>query len=431
MADTQQRQSAIRNPKPVLSTVEGSEIGYYFCTYFDRNYLTRGLALYNSLRQHCKRPFVLWILCFDGETYDILARLDLPGVRLISQQEFEAGDEELLRAKANRSRIEYYWTCTPSLPLYVLRRNPEVDIITYLDADLYFYSDPQPIFDELGDGSILIHEHRYAPEYAHLADTSGIYNVGWMSFRRNDNGLSCLHWWRERCLEWCYAHVEDGKFGDQKYLDDWPERFPGVVVLQDKGAGLAPWNIIQYRLEQINSRIVIDGQPLIFFHFHGFRCVHERVVKPAGYIYRLPSLAVPHLFLPYAAELLNLSRQVGFPFPDAGRALQARDLSSGLLEQRLLLIRPVLLSQWLWYLAGWRRRNRDRVESGFSAYQRGELRVMRHQFLQAILWNPLVLRNLGIVSLLLESLVGSSAMARYRAWRQPDHGAVANRPESK
>ena len=85
---------------------------YDFCTYFDRNYLTRGLALYESLREQCRRPFTLWTLCFDDESYGILDRLALKGMRLIPLADFEAGDTELAAARDNRSAVEYYWTCS-------------------------------------------------------------------------------------------------------------------------------------------------------------------------------------------------------------------------------------------------------------------------------------------------------------------------------
>ena len=46
----------------------------------------------------------------------------------------------------------------------LLANHPEIDVLTYLDADLYFYSSPEPIFSEFQGASVLIHEHRYSPE---------------------------------------------------------------------------------------------------------------------------------------------------------------------------------------------------------------------------------------------------------------------------
>jgi hypothetical protein len=329
-----------------------NHLPYHFCTYFDSNYLTRGLALYQSLRTHCRQPFVLWTLCFDEESYTILSRLALDGIRLIRRTDFEAGDTELAIARGNRNAVEYYWTCSPSLPLYLFQQDPSIELITYLDADLFFFSDPQPIFDELGDGSVLIVGHRYAAAYAHYAETSGIYNVGLMTFRRDAAGLECLHWWRERCNEWCYARFEDGKYGDQKYLDDWPERFAGVVVLQHPGAGLAPWNIESYRLDSTKDKdMFIDGVPLIFFHFHALKVISSRAAVPTIRDYSLSYNALAWIFIPYLEALRQSSTNSGLPFADP---FVARPKFSNLLQRLLFediwLLKPKLLSLMFWHL---------------------------------------------------------------------------------
>lgn len=277
---------------------------YYFCTYFDRNYLTRGLALYHSLVRHRQQPFQLWILCFDDYTYAVLTRLNLSGVHPISQQEFEANDKTLSRAKSNRTQVEYYWTCTPSLPLFVLNNCPEVDLITYLDADLFFFADPAPLYAEIAGHSIAIIGHRFPSNQRHL-ERNGIYNVGWLSFKRDAESLACLESWRAQCIEWCYARSESGRFGDQKYLDDWPNRYQDLVVLQHKGANLAAWNIVNYQIRRVHDRVWVDDVPLIFFHFHGFAQIQPWLYALNVYKSRVPPLRaiLQGIYQPYIQAL--------------------------------------------------------------------------------------------------------------------------------
>jgi hypothetical protein len=207
----------------------------------------------------------------DRATKSILDRLHLPGLVAISLEELEEHDVELKGVKEERTPLEYCWTATPSVALFSLERDREIDLITYLDADLYFFSSAAPLFGEMGNNAVMIVPHRYAPETAHLEATSGVYNVELVSFRRDDDGMRALKWWRDRCIEWCYYRVEDGKLGDQKYLDDWPERFRRVHVLQHIGGGLAPWNISQYRIHDRDGRAMVNDVPLVFYHFHSLK----------------------------------------------------------------------------------------------------------------------------------------------------------------
>jgi hypothetical protein len=238
-----------------------------FCTLFDANYLPRGLVTLRSLRE-VQPDARLWVLCMDEETERVLRTLAEPGVELVALSELEQHDAALAGTKAGRSRAEYCWTSTPALCRYLLDRESSLDAITYIDADLLFWSSPEPAFEELDGDAVQIVPHRYAPAWAQQEATHGIYNVEWLTFRRDERALAVLDWWRERCIEWCYATPSEGKFGDQKYLDDWPSRFEGVSVLGHPGAGLAPWNVPRHRLERVNGSITVDGRPLIFFHFH-------------------------------------------------------------------------------------------------------------------------------------------------------------------
>jgi len=263
----------------------------------------RGLTLYTSLACHAG-PFVLWVLCFDELTFEVLSHLDLPDLRPIQLQQFEGDDQALLATREYRNQAEYYFTSTPSWLLYLLEHFPELDSLTYLDADLFFYSSPQPIFEEMGDQSVLIVGHRFPKELRDW-EKYGIYNVGYLTFRNDSYGKQCLYWWRESCLEWCYDRVEHGLFADQKYLDDWPLRFQRVVVLQHKGAGLAPWNVENYSLTLRDKRVLVDSEPLIFFHFHNLRQVSRRLYDPGLARYRAQASRVlkRQIYSPYIREL--------------------------------------------------------------------------------------------------------------------------------
>jgi len=332
-----------------VRATRGPPLTRYFCTYFDRNYLPRGLALYRSLQRHCP-GFQLWVLCMDRVCYDALTVLGLPGLQAIALDDYEQGDKDLLQAKQNRTLIEYYFTCSPSLPLFVLNHYPRVDLVTYLDADLFFFADPTPIYEELAERSIGIIGHRFPTSLQNL-ERYGIYNVGWVSFRRDAHALACLHWWRERCLEWCYDRYEDGRFADQKYLDDWPSRFQRVAVLQHKGANLAPWNLANYTIRANGDRVLVDEDPLIFFHFHRLRQIEGWVYDPRLVDYKTKASTVVrrNIYAPYIRMLAETAQHMPPALRRNGLRASTRDTASAAGSRRTALDK---LKRWVRLLQG-------------------------------------------------------------------------------
>jgi len=258
------------------------DVKYNFCTLFDKGFLNRGLALYNSLLNNIPEQFSLFILCMDDITYDILNKMNLDRIKLIKLEDFE--DEELKKAKANRNWVEYCWTLSPSLPLYIIETF-NVDMITYLDADLFFYSSPEPIYREFTNSSIMLIPHRFTLWKKDKEKEVGKYNVGMLIFKNDEDGLACLRWWREKCNEWCYEKVEPHRYGDQKYLDCFPDKFKGVYILNNKGANLAYWNIRNYtgKIKKNKNKIFIDNDELVFFHFSQFKVFYpKKIFLPNG-----------------------------------------------------------------------------------------------------------------------------------------------------
>ncbi|MDX5319966.1 MAG: glycosyl transferase [Bacteroidota bacterium] len=288
-----------------------------FCTLFDSNYLSRGLVMYDSLEEHCDN-FHLYVFAFNDLALNTLRTLSLPHMTVISLQEFE--DPELLAVKSDRSRAEYCWTCTSSTIHYVLEKY-QVENCTYLDADMVFYSNPRVLIEEMeaSGKSVLITSHRYTRRYDQSL-LRGKYCVQFMYFKNNEQGREVLDWWRARCLEWCYARVEDGKFGDQKYLDDWTTRFPSVHELEHLGGGIAPWNCQQFSFKKEgNSIIVSKGNqkaPVVFFHFHGVKIYPEKKSILAPRSYQLSSQVKSLFYIPYLETLWRKGEFLNEPFPN-------------------------------------------------------------------------------------------------------------------
>ncbi len=282
---------------------------YNFCTLFDSNYLSRGVAMYRSLEQNCS-SFHLYVFAFDKKTEDVLAKLQLKHATVISLNDFE--DEHLLKVKPTRTPAEYCWTSTSSTILYVLEKY-KVESCTYIDADLIFYSSPAPLFDELGNRSILITEHRYTPMY-NKDLKSGTYCVQFVTFKNDERGLKALHWWREQCLEWCYARFEDGKFGDQLYLEDWVTRFAGVHVLQHLGGGIASWNVQQYDFyDEFGKLFLVDIErgneyEVIFYHFHYVRLYTNGTVDLGRRL--LSRKVMDKFYIPYLKQLETIKKEI-------------------------------------------------------------------------------------------------------------------------
>jgi hypothetical protein len=247
---------------------------YDLFTICDSGYAARALVLYRSL-EAASPDFRLRVFCVDEATRALFDRLALEHLTTIPLGTLEQFDAELPTVKPTRTVAEYCWSAKASAALYIFEHEPDVELITYTDADVMFFHDPAPIFEELGTDSILLVPHRNPPQLRWWDDW-GVNNAGFLTFRRDDTGLAALRWWRERCLEWCYARLEDGKSGDQTYLDDWPTRFPGTHVLQHVGGGPGPWNLPESEVVERDGVVLVDGSPLIFFHYATLRLYRDR-----------------------------------------------------------------------------------------------------------------------------------------------------------
>lgn len=273
----------------------------HYVTLFDSFFLPQGLALHQSMERYAGH-YTLWIVCMDLEGFDVLKRLDLPNVQLLLAESLET--PELKDVKLSRNRVEYCWTMTPFTPRFVFEAAPAVERVTYIDADMWFIKNPKPIFDEFDQSGkqVLITEHAYAPQYD-LSELTGRFCVQFLTFART-GGEVVRKWWEERCIEWCFNCKQDGRFGDQKYLDYWPEIFSDKVhVLNNKELLLAPWNATRFPYSSA-----------ILFHFHSLRILSANRVNIVGSYY-LPLTLIKFVYKKYLLDLkfaISLLEESGY-----------------------------------------------------------------------------------------------------------------------
>lgn len=284
---------------------------YNFCTLFDTYYFARGLALYESLQRNGDN-FHLYVFAFDENVYSFFQENDFDNLTVISLKEFE--NDQLLNVKKNRTIAEYCWTCTGATIQYCIEMF-SLDHCTYLDADLYFYANPKVLLDEVADGKVLITEHRYTKRYDQ-SKSSGKYCVQFMTFHNNAESMTVLKDWIGDCINWCYARAEDGKFGDQKYLDSWTKEFDGVHELKHLGGAVAPWNMQQYHFKNENNKLVLfeNGSnkkfDLVFFHFHALKLFADNIICYTSETYKMNNNARELIFKPYAEKIISMGNKL-------------------------------------------------------------------------------------------------------------------------
>lgn len=285
---------------------------YHFATLFDQNYLSRGLCLIESLDRVLDNNYLLYILALDEHVERYFIESNKKHIILLNLVQLEEFYPELLVAKNNRSKVEYYFTLSPILPLYILEKFKHCDRITTLDSDIYFFASPTEIFNNYGADDILITPHDFPKKLENLAKY-GKYNVSFQSFPNTPNGLSVLKDWKEKCINWCYDHQDEetGYYADQKYLDDWSTNFGHVSSIDLKTCGRAPWNISDTVISSSKGKFFVENKPLIYYHFHSLR-INNRCIKHGlqGYEINGISRALKKLYSKYILSLYNYNKQM-------------------------------------------------------------------------------------------------------------------------
>lgn len=235
----------------------------HYCTVFDSKYSFRGLTLWASLANYSTEPFFLWVLALDDETYKAIVRFsskNLLSILPIHLEEF-IDQMRLENCRRDRTYQEWCWTMASQFSEYLMRYH-HMEALTYLDADMCFYGNPEVVFTEIGHRSIAVTPHRLIPSKQHL-ERNGKFNVGWITFKDDVIGHDALYTWAAQCRERCSSVIG---CGDQAYLDELPERYgDAVAIIENIGVNAGPWSIGNWK---VTKGPLLDGIPLILYHLH-------------------------------------------------------------------------------------------------------------------------------------------------------------------
>jgi len=277
-----------------------------YCTIFDKYYLYQGVALYNSLKR-CTSEFTLYTLCMDLISYHTIKRMENSSLIPIYIEKLIT--PEITEVRNRTTHGQFCWVCQPLICEYILNTYLH-QMVTYLEADSMFFSDPEAIFRELGENSVSLVPHNYSPGFDNTK-IAGQFCVQFNTFRNNEFGHAVLNYWKLNCFK--YTKLKPYAYPGQACLNDWPKNFNSVKVIKHTGAGVAPWNIQNATLNTIDNMLNVNGVPIIFYHYHQYGR-YEDGSHDLGH-YPLSKQVICLIYKPYIKEIAIAKKDVQFLDP--------------------------------------------------------------------------------------------------------------------
>jgi hypothetical protein len=276
------------------------------CTLFDENFLAQGLTMIESVENNSNAEVVWTILAMDEATELKLQSLNRSNMTVIQFRHFP--DLELKALATIRPWRELCWTSAACLLNFCLNLESDAQYVGYIDADCFFLSNIAEMLVEIPhEKEFAIHEHNYSPDRMQWLEKSGRFNVGVIIGKPKSEFLKCVSRWRIQVLDRCDVNVQEGRCGDQTYLNDWPDKYPSLHVFQSVGVGVAPWNLNNYQFTSSQNEKLVNLTTLYFFHFHGlqYRTLwnYFAVFVPAAG-YQLRYVPLSEVYLPYVRAVL-------------------------------------------------------------------------------------------------------------------------------
>lgn len=255
------------------------KVAFTICS---NNYLAQAKTMCDSLRFHNNGYETVICLCdtfhpeidytaFSPHKVFEVAKLNIPDFENMCTQ---------------YTIIELNTSIKPYIFKYLFDTYPDAGTILYFDPDIQIIAPLKPVEKDLECASIVLTPHILFPiDFDRLEPTEnlftqfGIFNLGFLGLKRGKDAQNLLLWWSKRMANNCYIRPADGIFVDQLPLNFAPVFFDNVLISNNQGYNVAPWNLHERQVSKSDGLYKInDSHPLIFFHFSNFKS-HNHILN--------------------------------------------------------------------------------------------------------------------------------------------------------
>jgi lipopolysaccharide biosynthesis glycosyltransferase len=238
------------------------------------NYLAQARTLGDSLK--ATNPeiqfFIGLVDSLEGVRFDETYRPEYPMIEIdkIGIEGFSEMADRYDITELNTAVKPFYFT-------YFFRNYPQADNVMYFDPDIIVFQPLTGLLDSLRHHPAVLTPHintaiedRLTPNELHHLNT-GIYNLGFVAFSRNNSALEYIKWWEEKLRYECLIDLCNGLFTDQHWMNFLPVFVSNVHIERNPGYNAAYWNLHERTFSAENKIFYVNMEnPLIFFHYSGY-----------------------------------------------------------------------------------------------------------------------------------------------------------------
>ncbi len=239
------------------------------CTIITKSHLHYAIALHASIKQFLP-TIQMHILVVDVTSENLMA--DDPEIHFYDTQFIRNSKlgKKIYEKYYHKNMDHFRWSSKGVFMSSLLKT--DISRLLYLDSDLYFFSDPSFLFQQLEYDNILLSPHFRCTDPSLNRDdfgrsnTHGLFNGGFLGAHKK--GIQALEWWADTCYKVCTKNIKKGYYQDQSHLNLLPILFENTGIIRNRGCNVANWNRTGSPRSVVNGELMLNGKDrLVFIHF--------------------------------------------------------------------------------------------------------------------------------------------------------------------